>query len=317
MTRAMTRTTVAGLCALALLTGAAAPAWGQAAPADDDRLAPFRDPTRVPESVGAEAQIVDRRGEQVPLDAMFDDEQGKKVTLRELAGGRPILLQLAYFRCPGLCTFTLDGLVDTLRAMPWTPGEQFTVVVLSINPEETANLARLKKGAYLEELGRPEAAAGWHFLTGTTGSIRAVAEAVGFGFRFDTETREFAHGAGVFVLTPDGVVSRTITGAEYDPTLVRLSLVEASAGKVGSALDQILLFCYHFDPEAGQYTLQIMNIVRVLGSSLAVSLFGFVGFMLWRERRARSDRDSTPIPSLSEEEAPAHAGRADSASGGA
>ncbi len=317
MRRAIARTTTAGLCALALLTGAAAPARGQAAPVDEDRLAPFRDPGRMPESVGAEARIVDRRGEQVPLDAVFDDERGEKVTLRELAGGRPILLQLAYFRCPGLCTFTLNGLVETLRAMPWTPGEQFTVVTLSINPEETANLARLKKAAYLRELGRPEAGAGWHFLTGTNGSIRAVAEAVGFGFRFDTQTREFAHGAGLFVLTPEGVVSRTITGAEYDPTLVRLSLVEASAGKVGTALDQVLLFCYHFDPDTGQYTVQIMRIVQVLGTLLAASLFGFIGLMFWRERRARPELDSTPIPSLSEEEARVQAGRDDSASGGA
>ncbi len=253
-----------------------------------DSLAKFRDPERMPQSVGAEAQIVDRRGSQLPMDALFDDEHGNKVRLGDLfAQGRPVLLQLAYYRCPGLCTHTLDGLVETLRAMTWTAGEEFTAVTVSINPEETANLARLKQGAYLRELAREEVTpAGWRFLTGTVTSIRALAEATGFGFRFDTQTREFAHGAGLFVVTPEGVLSRTIYGAEYDPQLVRLSLVEAADGRVGSALDRVMLFCYQFDPDVGQYTLQIMNIVRLVGAAMTLAVAAFIVINLRRERRA-------------------------------
>lgn len=274
-----------------------APASGQDAAPEGDPLAEHRTPEGVgmPAERVNEAQVVDRRGAAVPLDVVFTDETGKRRPLGELMRpDRPLLLQLGYLRCPSLCPKTSRGLIDLLAALPgapWTPGDAFDVVFVSINPEETANLARQKKEASLEALGNPAAADGWHFLTGTPPAIKSLADAVGFGYRFDTETREFAHGAALFVVSPDGTLTQTIYGATYEPEIVRLSLVEAADGKVGSVLDRVLLYCYHYDPTVGQYTVQVMNVVRVIciGLALAVGVLIAVGLR-------RKPRPSTPSP---------------------
>lgn len=225
---------------------------------------------------------------QLPLDAVFMDEEGQAVKLGQLfSSGKPTLLVLAYFRCPMLCGLVLNATVDGLKGVTWTPGDEFQVLTVSIDPRESPALAKEKEANLLEAYGRPHAAAGWHFLTGGKGSIDALADAVGFHYRYLPERNDFAHAAGIFVVKPDGRLSRTITGLQYEPRTLRLSLVEAADGKVGSVLDQVLLFCFHYDPKKGQYTPIVMNIVRLAGLATVLCLGGMVTFFLRQERRAQ------------------------------
>lgn len=251
----------------------------------------YADPDAVglPEDDRPVAQVTDRAGNQLPLDAVFDRSNGEKVRLGDLLRpGKPALLQFVYFRCPNLCTIALDHMVDLLQAMPQRAGDDFDVITISINPQETANLARLKKAAYLEALGKPEAARGWHFLTGSRAQIKSVADAAGFGYRFDTDSQEYSHGAAVFVLTPEGKVSRTLYGTYQLPKTTWLSLVEASDGRIGSPTDRILLYCYHFDAQTGQYTAHVMNIVRAASLLTVLLLGGTIVVFLRQERRQRA-----------------------------
>lgn len=274
---------LAGLVAAALL--ALAPAAARA-----------EDPWGLPKELEG-LEITPRPDAQTPLDAVFRDEQGAVVRLGDYFDGhRPVILNLAYYRCPMLCGLVSEGLVASLKKLEWAPGEQFQVVTVSIDAREAPELARQKKASTLEALGRPEAEAGWHFLTGSEASIHALAEAVGFKFRFLPERNDFAHAAGLFVCTPDGRVSQTITGLAYEPRTLRLALVEAGDGKVGGLLDQVLLYCFHYDPKTGTYTPVVMNIMR-LGFAVTVLVLGtFVGTLLWRERRVRRDAATNPDP---------------------
>lgn len=253
-------------------------------------------------------EITPRPNAQTPLDAVFRDEQGAIVRLGDFFDGqRPVILNLAYYRCPMLCGLVSEGLVAGLQKLEWSPGQQFEVVTVSIDAREAPELAAQKKASTLGALNRPGAEHGWHFLTGSEASIAQLAQAVGFKFRFLPERNDFAHAAGIFVCTPDGRVSQTITGLVYEPRTLRLALVEAGDGKVGSLLDQVLLYCFHYDPSTGTYTPVIMNIMR-LGFAVTTLVLGlFVGTLLWRERRARRARaaaapeptpDPTPAPTL-------------------
>lgn len=225
---------------------------------------------------------------QLPLDAVFKDEDGQAVKLGQyFTGEKPTLLVLAYYRCPMLCGLVLNATVDALKGVTWTPGDEFQVLTVSIDPRENPELAREKEANLLAAYGRPQAAAGWHFLTGGKGSIDALADAVGFRYRYLPERNDFAHAAGIFVVKPDGKLSRTITGLAYDPRTVRLSLVEAADGKVGSVLDQVLLFCFHYDPKKGQYTPIVMNIVRLAGLATVLCLAAMVTYFLRQERLAQ------------------------------
>jgi protein SCO1/2 len=268
---------------------ASASAEGKAPEADKD-LSAFEDPEAMPGEAQADAVITDRAGTQLPLDATFDLSTGEKVRLGDLfQPGRPAILQFVYYRCPSLCTVTLDGMVELLgrEDLGLVPGRDFDVITVSINPQETANLARLKKENYLEALGKPEVGEGWYFLSGSRAQIKALAGAAGFGYRFDTKLNEYAHGAGIFVITPEGVVSRTIMGAGYESETVRLSLIEAANGEIGSPMDQVLLYCYQFDPRTGRYTAQIMNIVRLTALLSVLILGGTVVTFFLQERRQR------------------------------
>ena len=227
-----------------------------------------------------------------------DGRQGHQAGAQVQKGSRPVVLQFVYFRCTSLCSAVLNSTLETFKLMKMQPGRDFDVISVSINPNETANLARAKKAAYLKELGRPEVGEGWHFLTGTRPNIQRLAAAAGFGYRFDLETREYAHGAGLFVITPEGKISRTIFGAIYEPQTLRLSLVEAADGKIGTALDRIYLFCYHYDPDTGLYTRSVMRITRLLGLGLLFALLSTVGFLLWREARGKK-RSGEPVPEAS------------------
>jgi protein SCO1/2 len=225
----------------------------------------------------------------LPLDLGFVDENGKAVTLRQYFGGdRPVLLTLNYYRCPMLCTLQLNGLVEGLANMPWTPGDQFEIVTVSIDPKETPQLARLKKQNYMADYGRPQAAPGWHFLTSPQEqSVARLAEAVGFRYAYDAETDQYAHAAAAMVCTPDGRMSRYLYGIEYHPQTLKLSLLEAGEGKIGSTFDQMLLFCYHYDAGRGRYAPAAMNIMRA-GGAVTVMVLGAVLLTYWlRESRRR------------------------------
>lgn len=233
--------------------------------------------------------ITEKPDGQVPLQLAFTDENGNPVTLgRYFESEKPVLLTLVYYRCPMLCTLVLDGMVDALRPLDWVPGDQFEIVSVSIDHTEKPRMARFKKQSYIESYGKPEAAAGWHFLTGEAGAVRALADSVGFGFKKIEETGEYAHPAALFLLTPDGRVSRYLYGVLHEPKTMRLSLVEASQGKIGNALDKILLYCYRYDAEEGRYTPVAWRIMR-LGGLLTVLILGSALLSYWL-KEARQKR---------------------------
>ena len=226
-----------------------------------------------------------RLDEHLPLDTPLRDEQGRAVQLGEYFGRRPVVLVFAYYDCPMLCTLAINGLSSALKVLSLDPGADFEIVTVSIDPRDTPSAAAAKKAGYLERYKRAGAATGWHFLTGDQPSIDRLTKAAGFRYAWDSETKQFAHPTGIIVLTPDGRMARYLFGIEYGPRDLRLALVEASAGKVGSAVDALLLYCYHYDPMTGRYGVAIMRAMRIAGAATALALGGFVVVMLRRERR--------------------------------
>jgi len=222
---------------------------------------------------------------QVPLDAVIRDEAGREVRLGDFFTGKPVILVLAYFRCPMLCTEVLNGLVRAMIDLPQTPGKEFEVVTLSFDPHDTADMAARKKATYLERLGRPGADRGWHFLTGDERSIRRVTDAVGFHYTYDPAADQFRHASGILVLTPAGRVSRYFYDVRYTPRELRLALVEASDGRIGSAADRVLLYCFHYDPAVGRYGPTVMNLVRAGGVVTLVLIGAMVAGLRRLERR--------------------------------
>jgi protein SCO1/2 len=220
-----------------------------------------------------DVDVIQKQGSQLPLDTPFVDEFGKDVKLGDYFGKRPVVLALVYFECPMLCTQVLNGAFSTMDAMPFTTGNEFDLLVISFDPGETAALALNKKNAYFERYRRPGAEKGMHFLTGRPESIKAVTDAVGFKYAYDAAIDQFAHPALLTVLTSGGEVSRYLYGIEFAPKDLRFALVEAGQGRVGSAVDQALLYCYHYDPETGKYGFLIMRMVR-LGGILTVAVLG-------------------------------------------
>jgi protein SCO1/2 len=225
-------------------------------------------------------------GESVPLELPFRNEAGETIRLGDYFGKRPVVLSLNYYACPMLCTVTLNGLASALNIISMSAGKEFEVVTVSFDPQETAALASAKKKSYLERYKRPGAAEGWHFLTGDATSIAALTKAVGFRYVWDAETKQFAHPAGVLVLTPEGKIARYLYGIEYAPRDLRLAVVEASAGRIGTPVDQIILACYQYDPTTGKYGAAIMRMVRAAGVLTVVGLVGFIVLMLRREAAA-------------------------------
>jgi protein SCO1/2 len=223
-----------------------------------------------------------RLGNQLPLATRFRDERGAAVSLADYAGGRPLLVVPAYYRCPMLCTLVLDGVVRGLRGMGADPPD-VEVVVVGIDPAETPAQAAERKARLLGDGDRPER---WHLLTGEEPAIRAVTDAVGFGYAWDEARGQWAHPAGVVVTTPDGRVSRYLLGIEYAPRDLRLALVEASAGRLGSLVDRLLLFCYRYDPATGTYGLAVLRGVRLAGALTVLGLAWFVAAAVRRERRS-------------------------------
>jgi len=231
--------------------------------------------------------IEQKLDQQVPLSLTFRDEAGDTVPLSTyFSQGKPVILALVYYQCPMLCTMILNGVESSLKAVSLNPGQDFEVVSVSFDPKDTPELAASKKQSYLRRYGRPNTANGWHFLTGEESSIKALTDAVGFHYKYDPETRQFAHASGIMVLTPDGRISRYFYGVEYAPRDLRLGLVEASQNKIGTPVDQILLFCYHYDPATGKYGAIAMNIVRFAGAAFTVICGAFLLIAFRRDFRS-------------------------------
>lgn len=229
-----------------------------------------------------EAKIEQKLGEQIPLDLTFQDETGRSVQLAQYFKQRPVILTLVYYDCPMLCNQVLNALTGTLKAVPFTVGRDFDIVTVSFDPREKPELAAQKKQIYLEDYKQAGAEAGWHFLTGDEASIKKLTDAVGFHYKYDEATQQFAHASAIMIATPEGRLSHYFYGIEYAPKEVRLSLVEASQNKIGSPVDQLLLYCYHYDPATGKYGLMIMKVVRLAG---ILTIIGIALLMLLLRRR--------------------------------
>jgi len=222
---------------------------------------------------------------QVPLNLMFTDEAGRPARLGQYFRGKPVVLALVYYECPGLCDLVLNGLTHSMEQVSLNLGSDFDAVTVSFNPRDTWQLAASKKANYVEKYQRKGAQEGWHFLTGKEEEIKTLAETVGFHYKYDPNTKQFAHASGIMVLTPAGKIARYFFGIEYKPRDLRLGLVEASNEKIGSPVDELLLYCFHYDPMTGKYGPVIQNITRVLGSATVLALGMFIFVMVRRERR--------------------------------
>lgn len=228
-----------------------------------------------------------RLGDRVPLDLTFKDDTGKTVRLGDYGKTRPLILVLAYYRCPMLCTLVLNDLVSGLRGVPFTAGNEFEVVVVSFDAREKPELAAAKKASYLEEYERPGAEKGWHFLTGEQPEIDRLMQAVGFRAIWDEKGQQFAHARGIMILTSDWMVTRYFLDGSYPPRDLRMALVEASEGKVGSPMDRILLMCFNYNPVTARYSITILNIVRVGGAMVVALVLSFWALTWYRGRTRR------------------------------
>ncbi len=223
---------------------------------------------------------------QMPLDLAFRDETGRAVHLRDYFGQKPVVLAFVYYNCPMLCNQVQQGVVGSLCMLSFNPGRDYEVVFISFDSRDTAELAAEKKKKSLAHFRRPETDSGWHFLTGSNESIAAATKAANFRFTFDAKSNLFAHASGVLILTPDGRISRYFYGVEYPGRDMRLGLVDSSAGKIGSPIDHVLLFCYHYDPSAAVYSASILRIIRLGGVLTILCLVG--GIWISRRREART-----------------------------
>jgi protein SCO1 len=236
-------------------------------------------------SVLSQVSFDQRLNEQLPLDLQFKDEEGRPVHLGDYFGHKPVVLAFVYYECPMLCTQVLNGLTTSLMVLHETVGREFDVVAVSFDPRETPVLASGKKKSNLDRYKRQDSANGWHFLTGDEPSIKALTAAVGFRYVWDDKTQQFAHPSGIVIATPEGKLSRYFFGIEYAPRDVKFALIESSAGRIGNAIDQLLLYCYHYDPATGSYGFVAMGAVRIGAAVTLVALLGFIVVSLRREGR--------------------------------
>lgn len=238
------------------------------------------------EGVGVDEKI----GRNIDLDLTFIDETGYPVPLRQFFHkDRPVILNLVYYRCPMLCNLILNGQTAALRDIPWTPGEEFEVVTISIDPSEGFDIAREKKALYLGNYGKP--APGWHFLADHENHAKRLAESIGFHYRYDEKIEQYAHASAIMLLTPDGRMSRYLYGIRFKTRDLRLALTEAAEGKGKFTIDKLLLFCYHYDPQSRSYTLFARNVMR-LGGGLTVLTLGLLLFGFWRKERRKLSEES-------------------------
>jgi protein SCO1 len=245
--------------------------------------------TRPPrlENVGIEQHL----DAQIPPDLIFLDETGKTVKLGDYFGRKPMILNLVYYNCTMLCGEALAGLASAMRLVKFDVGNEFDVITVSFDPRETPEMAAAKKKDYVGRYGRPNAASGWHFLTGSADSINALTKAVGFQYQYDEKTNQFAHATAIMVLTPQGRISRYFYGIQFPPKDLRLGLVEASQEKIGNTVDAVLLYCYHYDPQTGKYGAIITNILRLAGA-LTILILGTMLLIFWRMERSVTRKTS-------------------------
>ncbi len=237
--------------------------------------------TNAPPSILRNVGIDQRLNEQIPLDLELRDESGRTRRLREYFGEKPVVLSLVYFDCPMLCTLVENALLESLRSLKFSVGKEFNVLTVSFDPHDTPERAAAKKTIYVGLYGRKGASEGWHFLTGDETSIQQLTKAVGFRYNYDPQSRQFAHATAIMVLTPEGKLSRYLYGIQYPPGDLRLGLVDASARKIGSPVDQILLFCWHYDPATGKYGLIISRALQV-GALITVLSLGTLMLIMFR-----------------------------------
>jgi len=239
-----------------------------------------------------EVGIDQKLNDVIPLGLTFRDENGNPVKLSQYFGQKPVLLSLVYYNCPMLCTQVLNGIDRSLRYVPMDIGKDFEVVTVSIDPSESPKLASAKRDLYVGIYGRPGAAEGWHFLTGDESQIKQLANAAGFRYAYDADSKQFAHASAIMILTPEGKISRYFYGIQYPSRDVRLGLVEASEGKIGSPVDQILLFCYHYDPITGKYGLLVSRVIKA-GGLLTMLAIGVLVLVLRRGEHYELPRRNT------------------------
>jgi len=278
----------AALCPLAM---------AQVSRYDEKQMAPVSDkPPAILNGVGI-AQHLDQL---LPLGLTFTDDQGKQVQLGSYFGKRPAILALVYYQCPMLCSEELNGLTGALQMVSFVPGKDFNVIVVSIDPTEGTDLAAAKKRTYLKRYGHPESAAGWHFMTGTQANIDALTKAVGFGYVKipgpDGKLTQFAHASSIQIVTPEGKLAQYYMGVEYSPKDLRLGLVEASANRIGSPVDNILTYCYHYDPTTNKHSLIVARVVQLGGLATVFTLGGFMLVMFRRDARNKDSRPGSGTP---------------------
>ncbi|MGE0763594.1 MAG: SCO family protein [Bdellovibrionales bacterium] len=231
--------------------------------------------------------IKEKLGDSLDLSLPFVDDTGRAVTLGQyFKSNRPVLLTIVYYNCPSLCNFHLNGVTEALKSVKWQPGQEFELVTVSMDPTETHEVAGPKKAAYVKEYGREQSINGWHFLTGKEENIKKLAAQIGFGYRWDDATKQYAHASAAVVVTPGGVISRYVHGISPEAKTLRLALLEASGGKVGSLIDQIVMFCFHFDPKKSKYTLAAWNIMQV-GAVLTLLIAAVLLIPFWIREYAR------------------------------
>ena len=239
-----------------------------------------------------QANFDQRLNQQVPLNLTFRDESGREVRLQQYFGTKPVILSLVYYQCPMLCSQVVNGMTQVFSDLKFNVGRDFQVVTVSFDPHDTPDEAAAEKQLTIKRYGRPGAAAGWHFLTGEESSIRPLADAVGFHYAWDPQLHQFAHAAGIVLLTPQGRVAQYYFGIEYPPRDVRLGLVEASHNQIGSVVDQVLLYCYHYDPAKGKYGAVAFTAMRNGGLLTMVLLGGFIA-LTWRKPPGHPEPDGT------------------------
>jgi protein SCO1 len=225
---------------------------------------------------------------EIPAGLVFRDEAGSDVVLDSCFGRKPVILAFVYYTCPMLCSQVMDGLTTSLKAVSFRPGTDFDVVVVSIDPNDTPDRAREKKQSTLARYGHEETAAGWHFLTGRKAQIDSLAEAAGYNYTWDAAGRQFAHASGIIVVNPERRFYRYFYGVDYPAKDLRMALVDAGKGKVGTVVDQMLLFCYHYDASQGRYTAFTLGLLRGAALLTMIGLFGMIGVLMWKERQKRA-----------------------------
>ncbi|HYX31379.1 MAG TPA: SCO family protein [Pyrinomonadaceae bacterium] len=267
-----------------LLTASAQPGMPQPnSPLYGGGMNPGQTSTGLPPAL-KKVGIDQKLNEQLPLDAVFKDEQGNDVRLGQFFRGKPVVLALVYYTCPMLCNQVMNGMLGSFRQISFNVGEDFEVVTVSFDMHDTPQIAAAKKQTYIAGYHRPSGDAGWHFLTGDDANVKRLTDAVGFRYTWDEQTKQFAHASGIMIATPEGKLARYFYGIDYPPKDLRLGLVEASANKIGTPVDVLMLYCYHYDPSTGKYGVVIMNVMRLAG---IITVILIVGMLLLLRRIAR------------------------------